>query len=152
MLYVIDNISAATIVQAIRDALVRMNLRLSKCRGQCYDSASNMSGPKSGVAKKLRDEEPRALYLHCHGHALNLATGDAIKKYKVTKDALDVVFKVSKLVKFSPKRSAELEKLRNELALDTPGFQVLCPTRWTVRAGSLKSVQLHSSSAIVGKI
>ena len=73
-LYVIDDISAAIIVQAIRDALVRMNLRLSKCRGQCYNGASNMSGPKSGVAKKLRDEEPRALYLHCHGHALNLAT------------------------------------------------------------------------------
>ena len=99
-----------------------------------------MRGPKSGVAKKLRDEEPCALYMHCHSHALNLATGDAIKKCKVIKDSLDVIFEVLKLVKFSPKRSAELEKLRNELALDTPGFRVLCPTQWTVRAGSLKSV------------
>lgn len=102
-----------------------------------------MSGPRSGVAKQLRDEEPRALYLHCHGHALNLATGDAIKKCKVTKDALDVTFEISKLVKFSPKRSAELEKLRNELTLDSPGFRVLCPTRWTVCAASLKSVQMN---------
>ena len=30
--------------------------------------------------------------------------------------------------------------LRNELAIDSPGFRVLCPTRWTVRAASLKSV------------
>ena len=127
-LYAIDNISASTIVHVIKDALVRMNLGLSRCRGQCYDGASNMSGPRSGVAKQLRDEEPRALYLHCHGHALNLAAGDSIKKCKVTKDALDVTFEVSNLVKFSPKRSLELEKLRSELALESPGFRVLCPT------------------------
>lgn len=139
-LYMIDDMCAGTIVHVIKDALVRMNLRLNKCRGQCYDGASNMSGPRSGVAKQLLDEEPCALYLHCHGHALNLAAGDAIKNCKVTKDALDVTFEVSKLVKFSPKRTAQLEKLRNELAIESPGFRVLCPTRWTVRAASLKSV------------
>ena len=80
-----------------------MNLGSSRC--QCYDGVSNMSGPRSGVAKKLRDEEPHALYLHRHGHALNLAAGDSIKKCKVTKDALDV--EVLKLVN-SPKRSLEL--------------------------------------------
>ena len=42
----------------------------------------------------------QTLYLHCHGHALNLAAGDAIKRCKHTKDALDVAFEVSKLVKF----------------------------------------------------
>ena len=91
----------------------------------------------SGVAKRLCDEEPRALYLHCHAHALNLAVGDSIKRCKYTKDALDVAFEVLKLVKFSPKRAAELEK---EYALDSPGFHVLCPTHWTVRAASLKSL------------
>ena len=64
-----------------------------------------MSGPRSGVAKQLRDEEPRALYLHCHGHALNLAAGDAIKHCKHTKDAMDVAFEVSKLIKYSAKRT-----------------------------------------------
>ena len=57
-----------------------------------------------------------------------------------TNDALDVAFEVSKLVKYSPKRTAELEKLREELTLNSPGFRVLCPTRWTVRAASLKSL------------
>ena len=139
-LYAVTDIYAATIVKVIRDALVRMNLGLSKCRGQCYDGASNMSGPRSGVAKQLRDDEPRALYLQCHGHALNIAVGDAIKRCKHTKDALDVAFEVSKLVKVSPKRTAQLEKLKEELSLDSPGFRVLCPTRWTVRAASLKSL------------
>ena len=32
------------------------------------------------------------------------------------------------------------EKLKAELASETPGFSVFCPTRWTVRAASMQSV------------
>ena len=47
---------------------------------------------------------------------------------------------ISKLLKFSPKRDALFSKLKAELAPETPGFRVLCPTWWTVRAASLQSV------------
>ena len=63
-----------------------------------------------------------------------------LKNCKVTKDALDSTFEVSKLVKFSPKQSAQLEKLRNELAIESPGFHVLCLSHWTVNTALLKSV------------
>ena len=139
-LCIIDDMSTGTIVHIIKDALVLMNLKLNRCRGQCYNGASNMSGSRNDVAKQLLDEEPRALYLHCYGHTLNLIAGDAIKNCKVAKDALDVTFEVSKLGKFSPKRSAQLEKFRNELDLGSPGFRVLCPTHWTMCAVLLKSV------------
>ena len=99
-----------------------------------------MSGQRTGVSAQLEEVEPRALFLHCHGHALNLAAGDAVKGCSVMKDALDITFEVSKLVKFSPKRSGTFDKLKEELATDSPGFRVLCPTPWTVRASSLKSV------------
>lgn len=131
-----------TIVQVIKDALIRMNLSLTKCRGQCYDGA-NMVERRNGVAKQLEELEPRALFIHCHGHSLNLAAGDAIKKCKVMRDALDTTFEVSKLVKFSPKRDTMFEKLKAELTPGSPGFRVLCPTRWTVRADSLKSVIIN---------
>ena len=138
--YKLDNIEANTIVSAIKDVLQRLNLPMSKCRGQCYDGASTMKGPRSGVAKQLLDEEPRAIYTHCYGNLLNLAIGDTVKGCKIKKDSLDLIFEVSKLVKFSPKRDVHFEKLKNELAPDSPGFRVLCPTRWTVRAASFKSV------------
>ena len=38
-----------------------------------------MSGKKSGVAIRMQADEPRAVYTHCYGHALNLACGDAKK-------------------------------------------------------------------------
>ena len=149
----IDDISANTIVATIKDVLVRMNLALSRCRGQCYDGASTMVGTRNGVATQLRDEENRAVFLHCYGHALNLAVGDSVKNSKLLKDALEITFEVSKLVKFSPKRDVMFEKLKDALALDTPGFRVLCPTRWTVRANSLQSVlDNYCSARALGRV
>lgn len=79
-LYKVDDISADTLVQVIKDALISMNMSLKKCRGQCYDGASNRSGTKTGVAKQLKNEEPRTHYLYCHCRALHLAAVDAVKK------------------------------------------------------------------------
>ena len=56
-LYMVPSIDADTLVTVIKDCLVRMNLSLTKCRGQCYDGASNMSGANKGVPKQLSDIE-----------------------------------------------------------------------------------------------
>nr|XP_011435340.2 zinc finger MYM-type protein 1-like [Crassostrea gigas] len=139
-LCMVPSIDAATLTSVILDTLVRMNISLSKCRGQCYDGASNMSGAKKGVAANITKQEPWAIYTHCYGHALNLAVGDTVKRSKVMRDSLDTVFEMSKLVKYSPRKDTILEQLKREMAPDTPGFRVLCPSRWTVRALSLNSV------------
>ena len=139
-LYEKDSICASVIVSSIKEVLLRMKLSLSNCRGQCYDDASTMQGARRGVAKVISDEQPKAIYTHCYGHALNLAAGDAIKHCKIMKDALDIIFEVSKLIKYCPKRDVQFESLKQNIAPDTPGFRVLCPTRWTVCANSLKSV------------
>lgn len=101
-----------------------------------------MMGPgvRNGVAKQISNEESRAVFSHCYGHALNLAVGDTIKQIKVLKDVFDVIYEVTKLIKFSPKRDAVFEKLKEAVSPDNAGFRVLCPTRWTVRAASLQSV------------
>ena len=70
---------------------------------------------------------------------------DTIKKFQLTRDVMDVTHEISKLVKFSPKRNPTFNKLKEELSPDTPGFRVLCPTRWTVRAKTLQSVQDNNS-------
>lgn len=40
-------------------------------------------------------------------------------------------------------RDALLQKLKEELSVESPGIRVLCPTRWTVRAGALHSIQAN---------
>ena len=78
-LYETHSIEAKALVGVIKDTLLRLNLKLEHCRGQCYDGASSMSGVRNGVAKILTDEEPHAIYTHCYGHCLNLAIGGTIK-------------------------------------------------------------------------
>ena len=74
------SIDAVTLTKVILDTLVRMNISLSKCRGQCYYGASNMSGAKKDVAANITSKEKRAVYTHCYGHAVNLAVGDTVKR------------------------------------------------------------------------
>lgn len=139
-LFMVDVINADTITAVIYDVLCRLNLSIRKIRGQCYDGAATMAGKKSGVAVKLQKDEPRAIYTHCYGHSLSLACGDSIKQCKVMRDSLEITHEITKLIKKSPRRDVLFEKLKAELAPDTPGVRVLCPTRWTVRAEALKSI------------
>ena len=139
-LYKIKSIESSSLVSIIKDVLLWINLKLKYCRGQCYDGANNMTGVRNGVAKQLTDEEPRAIFTHCYSHALNLAVGDTVKKCKLMRSCLDAVFEITKLIKKSPKRDAIFQKLKHDLATDTPSFHVLCPTSWIVCAESLQSV------------
>ena len=94
-MYLTDSITSEALVVVIKDTLVRLNLKIQHCCGQCYDGASSMCGTRKGVAKTLLDEEPRAVFTHCYGHALNLAVSHCVKQCKLMKMALDVVAEVS---------------------------------------------------------
>ena len=78
-MYQVDSIVSNSIVEVLKDTIVRLNLAIAKCRGQCYDGAANMVGIRNRVAAEMCTEELRALYSHCYGHALNLATTDTIR-------------------------------------------------------------------------
>ena len=144
-LYQVNSITADSLTFHIKDALLRLNVQLSRCCGQCYDGATNMSGIRSGVSTQIIKEEKRVVYTHCYVHALNLVIGETINHSKVCCDALDVAFEISKLIKFSPKRSALFGDIKaanaDELTMEySAGIQTFCPTRWTVRGKSVASI------------
>ena len=139
-LHVVELIQANVLVEVLKDTMVRLNLSLQNCRGQCYDGAANMAGSRNGVATQIASEEPRAIFVHCYGHALNLAAGDTVKKNKLLRNTLDTTLEISKLLKFSPRRDAMFSALKSQISPETPGFRTLCPTRWTVRGCSLESI------------
>ena len=132
-----DDMTTDTIVH-IKDTVLRMNLSMSMCRAQCYDGASNMKK----VAREIKLVEPRALYLHCYGHSLNLAVSNTFKRIKIMSDVMDHALEICKLLKFSPRRDGIFHKLKEEMSPLVPGLCNLCPTRWTVHASSLESIRL----------
>ena len=84
-----------------------------------------MSGCQSGVsevAAVLQSKAPRAVYMHCYGHALNLACSDVVKSCKIMIDALDISHKLIKLVKKSPRHDLLLQKLKEQMPNNSPGI------------------------------
>ena len=139
-MYSLDSTTSEYIEKVILDVLLRLSLPLSDCRGQCYDGASAMAGCRTGVATRISAKEPRAVYTHCYGHALNLAVQDLVKKNHILWDALDTVQEITKLIKKSPKRETLFEKVKDDIAVESPGIHMFAPTRWTVRASALQSI------------
>ena len=116
--YNIPNIQSTTIVQVIKDALIRLQLSLTNCRGQCYDGASNVLGKRSGVAKQIQECQPKAHITHCHGHCLSLSVKDPTNNSKILSDTLSNTNEIVKPVKYSPKRENLLGELKTNLIED----------------------------------
>ena len=140
-MYPLERATADHIVAVLKNCLISMHLRIENARGECYDGASTMAGEKSGVAIQIKALNSKCLYTHCYGHALNLAVADAIKSVKCISDSLETVREIAKLVKKSPKRNTNLDKIRAETQNESREVHAFCPTRWTVRRESLEAVR-----------
>ena len=64
-------------------------------------------------------------------------------------DTFDTVLELGKVFKYSAKKKAMLLKQKQELSPETMGVRPLCPTQWTVRAESLKSVILNLNYSVI---
>ena len=117
-----------------------MNSRIQDARGQCYDGAATMAGAKTCVTTQIKAINGKCLYTRCYGHALNLAIVDSIKSVDCLKKVFEIVHKICKLVKKSPKGNTKLDDMRKEAKNESKGIHALCPTRWTVRGEALLSV------------
>ena len=90
--YQFEDIKSETLFNSIKDAMNRMDIPLTDCRGQCYDGASNTVAAKTDVVRRIKKIESRALLTHCYGHAIQLAVDDTIKAIKLMRDTLDPAF------------------------------------------------------------
>ena len=97
----LERVRAIDITNAIVNCLEGLGLSLNELRGQGYDGASTMSGEKSGVQKRIRDIQPKALYTHCAGHSLNLAIVSACTVLSV-RNAIDSIKAFTLWIKASP--------------------------------------------------
>ena len=72
--------------------------------GYCFDCAANMSGINKGVATRLQEDCPLALYVHCYGHRLNLAIQSSLTGVLPLKNSLGVIQSLYNFIEASPKR------------------------------------------------
>ena len=104
-----------------------------------------MNGARKGVAKLIDQEESCVIYMHCYGHALNLAVCNCMKSSKICKDSQDTAFEITKLIKFSPKRNAAFDQIRvsNQDYDSTIGICTFCHTQGTVCGDAIESILIN---------
>ena len=133
-----DRVRAVDITNAIVGTLILegLGLSLNNLQGQGYDGASTMSGEKSGVQKRIRDIQPKALYTHCVSHSLNLViSGSCTCSIPEIRNAVDHIKNLTIWIKYSPKREKFLQVVYQH-ETSTGGSHSrhpilnVCVTRW----------------------
>ncbi|XP_031781362.1 zinc finger MYM-type protein 1-like [Nasonia vitripennis] len=116
-----------TLYELVTDFLATNNLNIKHLRGQCYDGASNMSGRITGLQTRIRETEPRALFVHCSAHSLSLCVQDSLEDLTVVRNVIGTIKDLINFIRDSPKRLNEFKELKED---DSPLLSAYCPTRW----------------------
>lgn len=130
--------SGSQLATLIESTCINAGFDMTLCRGQGYDGAGNMAGKCVGAAKLLRDKYPKAFYLHCASHRLNLCVVHCLQLTSVS-NMFSVVTSIANFFNFSPKRQKCLEDNVGKCA-DSLKKKLLplCRTRWVERINALE--------------
>ena len=135
--------------KALTDSLLCMlqnlGLSLQDCRGQGYDNGANMKGKNVGVQKRIRDLNPKALFVPCACHSLNLVVCDAAKSSVQALSYFGCLQRIFNLFSASTKRWAILQSCLPSQVVQRPS-----DTRWESKISCIKvfmnnSPQVHSA-------
>lgn len=113
--------------------LAKLELSIKHCRGQGYDNGSNMKGKNIGTQTRIRAIEPRAFFVPCASHSLNLVVNDAVRINLETVKFFDIIQKVYNLFSKSTQRWAIYKRNVSGLTV-----KPLSETRWESRIDALK--------------
>ena len=114
----VDRITGEVLFDTIGKFYERSNLDLMDLRGQCYDGASNMSGITKGLAGRILEGNPKAVYSHCASHILNLSIVSACKENNI-QIVLTQMTSLAIYFNYSPKREKLLECVVEKGTTDT---------------------------------
>lgn len=142
--FAIDKHGAQDYEELITAILSKLNIDISKCRGQGYDGASVMSGVYTGVQKRIKDKVPTASYVHCCAHNLNLVISDAAKSSLKVASFFETVQAIFNFFSVSAPRWASLAFGDDEYKkIKLKVLKKVCPTRWESRHQSIYALKLR---------
>ena len=122
----LPDMSATTIAEAILSKCRLSGLDLNKLLGQDYDGCSTMSGMYNGVQAKVRQMHPKAAFVHCSSHRLNLVVND-LNQVPQIRNTIGVIKSIIVFFRESPQRRSKI-----------PNIPLFCETRWSSKYKSIR--------------
>lgn len=123
-----------TVLKVLND----LGLDIALCRGQCYDNASNMSGVYAGLQAKILEMSPKAFYVPCTSHTLNLVGNNAAESCSGSLFFFDLVQHVYTFFSASTYR---WDTLISHLKPKQVVVKRLSDTRWSARADAVLALK-----------
>ena len=135
----VDDTSGLGLFNELLNACKSLDLNVDDVRGQGYDNGSNMKGKHQGVQKRLLEINPRALYMPCACHSLNLTLCDMAHSCVKAVSFFGIVQRIYSLIANSTKRWKILLDNVPDLTVKS-----LCNTRWKSRIKSVKAIRFQT--------
>ncbi|XP_073355545.1 uncharacterized protein [Aegilops tauschii subsp. strangulata] len=136
----VHDTSGLGLFNVLMDTLDSLDLDVADVRGQGYDNGSNMKGKNQGVQNRLLEVNPKALYMPCACHSLNLTLCDMAKSCEHAISFFGIIQRIYVLFARSTKRW--------KILLDNvPGLTLkpLSDTRWESQIKSVQPIRYQTS-------
>ncbi|XP_062829387.1 uncharacterized protein LOC100558310 [Anolis carolinensis] len=130
--------SGEGLTEILLKVLEARGIPLKSMRGQGYDSASAMKGKHFGVQKRILELNPRAFYVPCGNHSLNLVLNDAALSCSVAVDCFSTIQEIFNFFSSSTERWSILSKHVSVLKV-----RPLCIIRWESKIEALLPLRFH---------
>ncbi|AQK69884.1 General transcription factor 2-related zinc finger protein [Zea mays] len=135
----VDDTSGEGLFNSLIDSIKYFGLNIEDVRGQGYDNGSNMKGKNKVVQRRLLDINPRALYMPCACHSLNLTLCDMAKSCVKAISFFGIVQQIYVLFSSSTKRWDVLINHVESLSVKS-----WSNTRWESRIKSVKAIRFQA--------
>lgn len=138
-----DGLDAQSLATEILAALQTYGLDVtSNLVGQGYDGASVMSGVNRGVQQKIREVAPKAIYVHCYAHRLNLVLVDVCKDIPLVRQFFALLERLYVFSSHSVAHQRWVDIQKQLYPNDAPRqLQRLSDTRWACRVVACRNIR-----------
>lgn len=124
------------------DCVQSLDLSIENIVGQGYDGGSNMSGASKGVQARIKQLNPKAIFVHCYAHSLNRALVNAAcdTTNGDVRNFFGLVELIFTFVEGSAARHAYFveQQMKIEPCAVPLHLKGLSETRWNCRAAALR--------------
>ena len=133
---IIDDTTGRGLCQFLLEFLKNENINIHEMRGQGYDNGANMKGKHNGLQQHILNINPRAFFVPCAAHSLNLVVNDAAK---VSNEVVNFFSIVQALYVFFSVSTHRWHIFKSHVTNIT--LKPLSATRWESRVEALKPLR-----------